>query len=363
MTTSTGPVVSVVVPCFDVERYVDECLVSLLGQTHERVQIVAVDDGSTDRTADVLAQHASRDRRLDVVTRANGGLGAARNSGIARATGEHLMFVDGDDVVPLDAIERMVSTIERTGSSFVTGVADRFDGERRWRASLYRRGFGDDLDRTHVYERPSLLNDHIVCSKLFRRTFWDEHGFTFPEGTLFEDIQVATRAHCLAASVDVLAEPTYLWRSRPSDDLSITQDRRRPGGVTARFAALGSTDDFIRSTAPPNVWRRHGMKLLTIDVPLYARELDEGDDRYCDEFLTAARPVMASISPETTASVGPMHRVLHRAVLDGDLATAAAVTTLLKSPDRGRRWRALRALDGPARRSIVTGALRRRLGA
>ena len=361
MTSTTGPLVSVVVPCFDVERYVDECLESLLGQTHTRLQIVAVDDGSTDGTPAVLARHASIDPRVEVVTQPNAGLGAARNAGIARADGEFLSFVDGDDVVPRDAVERMVATITRTGSDFVSGVADRFDDERRWRASLYRRGFREDLERTHVYDRPSLLNDHIVCSKLYRRSFWDDHGFSFPEGTLFEDIEVATRAHCLANSVDLLVEPTYLWRSRPSDDLSITQDRRRPGAVTSRFAALGAIDDFIRATAPANVWRRHGMKLVTIDVPLYARELGDGDDRFRREFLEATRPVLSAISPEAVASVGPMHRMLHRAIVDGDAESAAAVTTMLKSPDLRRRTRAFLDLDRTARRAIVGGALRRRL--
>ncbi|MFN3255100.1 MAG: glycosyltransferase family 2 protein [Ilumatobacter sp.] len=360
----TDRLVSIIVPCYDTVRYLEECLSSVLGQSYAHLEVIAVDDGSTDGSAVVLAEWTARDPRLRVVTQENAGLGAARNSGIAVARGDYLAFVDSDDIVPLDAIERMVATIERTGSDFVTGVANRFDDGSQWRASLYRRGFNDDLERTHVYERPSLLNDHIICSKLFRRSFWDRHGFEFPERTLFEDIEVATRAHCLAQTVDILARPTYLWRSRPTDHVSITQDRRRPGSVSARFAALGATDAFIQGEAPPNVWRRHGMKLITIDLPLYARELtpsDESDSGYAEEFFGAARPVMLRLSPQAVSSVGPMHCLLREAVIAQSPSDARALATLLKSDSLADRIRAFRTLPTRAQRAIISAAIRRRL--
>lgn len=321
--------VSIVVPCFDTAAYLDECLQSLVGQTYRDVQIVAVDDGSSDGTAGMLDAWSARDERIVVVHQENRGLGAARNTGLRHATGAYLTFVDSDDKLPLDALQRMVSTLERTGSDFVTGVAARFDEHRTWRASLYRRGFREDLDRTHVFERPSLLRDHIICSKLFRRSFWDSAGLTFPEGTLFEDIEIATRAHCLAERVDILVEPTYLWRERPAGDLSITQDRLRPGSVTQRFEALTRTDHYVRDHAPENVWRRHSLKVLATDIRLYLHFVPSADDRFVEEYASAARAFLQTASPRAIAEQGHLRRRLVDLLIEGDVRSIRAMSAIM----------------------------------
>jgi len=327
--------VSIIVPCFNTARYVDQCLASATSQSYEDLDIVVVDDGSTDDTAAIIKSWRERDPRILVVSQANAGLGAARNAGIAVATGSYLTFLDSDDRLPTDALERMVTTIERTGSDFVTGVAYRFDGDRSWRASLYKRGFREDLERTHVFERPSLLADHIICSKLFRRTFWDEHGFTFPEGMLFEDIELATRAHCLARSVDLLADPTYLWRSRPEGDPSITQDRTRSGSVTQRFGALTRADHFVRDHAPANVWRRHGLKVLSFDIALYLHLIPSAEDRFAEEYVRAAGQFLKTASPAAIAQQGHLRKRLIEMLIAGDVRSVRAMSRLM-GPRRTR---------------------------
>jgi CDP-glycerol glycerophosphotransferase len=321
--------VSVIVPCFDTAAYLDECLTSLVDQSYGRIEIIAVDDGSTDDTSRMLDEWQRRDDRVHVVHQSNRGLGAARNVGLDRASGKYLAFVDSDDRLPPDALERMVTAIERTGSDFVTGVAERFDGERTWRAALYRNGFDADIDRTHVYEQPSLLADHIICSKLFRRSFWDEHGFAFPEGMLFEDIEIATRAHCLARSVDIVAAPTYHWRSRPEGDPSITQARTRPGGVRDRFGALTRADHFIRDRAPEDLWRHHGLKVLANDIPLYLQVIESADERYAGEYVTSAGEFLSTASPLAIAEQGHLRKRLVTMLISGDVRSVRAMATLM----------------------------------
>ncbi len=323
------PLVSIIVPCFNTAPYLDDCLGSLLAQTHRQIEVIAIDDGSTDDTGAILDAWHERDARVRVARRPNRGLGAARNAALSLATGSYLTFVDSDDMLPHDALERMVTTIERTGSDFVSGVAYRFDETSSWRASLYRRGFREDLERTHVFERPSLLRDSIVCSKLFRKSFWDEHGFTFPQGVLFEDIELVTQAQCLARSVDLLAEPTYLWRSRPDGDLSITQDRTKPGSVAQRFAALTRTDHFVRHHAPANIWRRHSLKVLSVDVPLYLHLFDSADDRYATEYVDAVASFLATASPVAIAEQGHLRRRLIEMITNRDVPSVHAMSRLM----------------------------------
>src|SRR6478736_7892917 len=106
------PRVSVVVPIYNVEHYLRDCLESLATQTFEDLQVVMVDDGSTDGSAAIAQEFAERDPRFTLVSQANGGLSAARNTGIESATGELLAFVDSDDVVAPNAYELLVGTLD-----------------------------------------------------------------------------------------------------------------------------------------------------------------------------------------------------------------------------------------------------------
>ena len=125
--------VSVIIPIYNVEAYLDECLHSVRTQRHRRLQILVVDDGSPDRSADIARSHAAEDDRITVIRQANGGLGAARNTGVRHATGDYLFFVDSDDVVPPDAVSAMLAAAVKSGSDIVAAPATRFNSTRRWR--------------------------------------------------------------------------------------------------------------------------------------------------------------------------------------------------------------------------------------
>ncbi|MGH3045489.1 MAG: glycosyltransferase family 2 protein, partial [Gaiellaceae bacterium] len=119
------PRISVVVPIYNVAAYLEPCLDSLAGQTLADVEIVMVEDGSTDESPEIAERFAARDGRFRLVRQANAGLGAARNTGIDHATGEFLAFVDSDDVVPRQAYEVLLGALDRTGSDFATGNVRR----------------------------------------------------------------------------------------------------------------------------------------------------------------------------------------------------------------------------------------------
>src|SRR5918994_1194645 len=113
--------ISVVVPIYNVEPFLDECLRSIAGQSFADLEVVMVDDGSTDASAEIAARFADRDPRFRLLSQTNAGLGAARNAGLDAAGGELVAFVDSDDVLPRDAYERLLGSLDRTGSDFATG--------------------------------------------------------------------------------------------------------------------------------------------------------------------------------------------------------------------------------------------------
>ncbi|HYJ26711.1 MAG TPA: glycosyltransferase family 2 protein, partial [Nocardioides sp.] len=117
---SRAPLLGVVIPAWGVEDYLDDCLRSLLAQTHRRWEAVIVDDGATDRTGEIADAWARRDDRITVVHSVNGGLGAARNLGVRHVRGDHLAFLDSDDVLPPTAYADLVGALDDSGSDFAT---------------------------------------------------------------------------------------------------------------------------------------------------------------------------------------------------------------------------------------------------
>ena len=102
------PLISVIVPIYGVEKYLEQCLDSILNQTYRQLEIILIDDGSTDRCGEICDRYASRDSRIKVIHQTNQGLSAARNVGMDMATGEYISFIDSDDYIDLHFYEKMV---------------------------------------------------------------------------------------------------------------------------------------------------------------------------------------------------------------------------------------------------------------
>ena len=113
-------VVSVVLPIYGVEKYLDRCITSIVNQTYSNLEIILVDDGSRDNCPQMCDDWAEKDSRIKVVHKANAGLGMARNTGIDNATGEYICFFDSDDYVALDTVEKAYALAKQESSDLVT---------------------------------------------------------------------------------------------------------------------------------------------------------------------------------------------------------------------------------------------------
>jgi CDP-glycerol glycerophosphotransferase len=290
-------VLSVVVPIYNVAPYLRECLASIANQGLRDIEVIMVDDGSTDASPKIAADFADRDRRFKLVTQRNSGLGAARNTGVAHADGDYLMFVDSDDLLPGYALELLVSALEQTGSDFSTGHVYRLNSRGLRPSPLHRAAFAETRLRTHVTAQRELLTDRTAWNKVFRRRFWDAHGLRFPEGVLYEDTPVIVPAHVLAGAVDVLAVPIYYWREREGPDRSITQRREELANFVDRFTAVDSVSRLLAGQRLAEVKRWYDRSALRGDLMMYMRVLSEVDEEYrrtflhlCNGFLDRADP-------------------------------------------------------------------------
>ena len=309
--------VSVVVPIYDVEPYLRECLDSIAAQTWSDLQVVMVDDGSPDHSAEIAADFAAADARFELIQQANQGLGAARNAGIEKARGEFLRFVDSDDKLPPGSCELMLRTLLETGSDFVTGAARRFSPVAVWHPRLLRPVHESTTLETHVSERTVLTRDTIVNNKLYRRDFWESAGLSFPEGVLYEDIITAVSGHVLAGQVDVLNDVVYLWRRRERES-SISQQKHETRNITHRFDANTELATFLESRSEPAVLAAHHTKVIAFDIPLYVREIPGADERFTRTLIETVGNYLEQVPSQLVAGLPAVNRLQVEAIADSN---------------------------------------------
>ncbi len=280
--------ISVVIPIHNVEPYLRTCLESVARQTAGDLEVIMVDDGSTDGSAAIAEEFAVADPRFRLLSQPNGGLGNARNTGADAATGEFLAFVDSDDVLPRNAYELLLGSLEKTGSDFATGNVHRLTSIGTNQARFLARVFQKTRPKTHITKFRPLLADRIVPNKLWRRSFWDAQGLRFPEGVAHEDIPVVLPAQFAARSVDVIAEPVYLYRIREGIDLtaqSITQRRMEQSVLLDRIAAITHVRDYLARNGPRKARRWYEQSVVGADLMYFLDVLDGADDEFRALFL------------------------------------------------------------------------------
>jgi CDP-glycerol glycerophosphotransferase len=319
--------VSVVVPVYNVERYLEECLDSIAAQTFRDLEVIMVDDGSTDSSPGIAERFAARDGRFRLVRQPNGGLGNARNTGTDHASGEFLAFVDSDDVLAHNAYELLAGALDRTGSDFATGNIWRIVEGRRKQAYFISHAFTRTRLRTHVSRHRELLLDRTAWNKLWRRSFWDAHGYRFPEGVYNEDIPVTIPAHVDAEAVDVIADPVYYWRSREEKN-SITQSRAELRALRDRLAAVERAVDHLRDHATPELLRWYEASVLGHDLKYHLEVFDVADEEYRTMFLDHVVALLDAADPRVLDPLPPREqqwwRLAHRRDVPGLLAALEA---------------------------------------
>ncbi len=328
------PRVSVVVPFYNNSETLADCLKSIAAQTMPDLEVFMVDDGSTDSGAEIAAAQAAADPRFTLIQVPHGGSpGYARNHGIGRATGEFLAFVDADDMIVRNAYEVLLHTLESSGSDIVSGNVLRISSEGIGQSALHALAIKGRRIGTHITKTPSLLYDVSVWNKLFRKKFWDDNKLSFPEGVVWEDLQLMERAHVLAKSVDVITDDIYYWRHRGQGELSITQSRTDIANLRDRITALLNIDSFLAEHAPAKLLRQHQRKALVNDLWLYVRDLYKVTDDYQREFIDLTNSYLAQVRRQVYRTLPATHKLAYYLIRARDLKRLLEfVTWLLDQP-------------------------------
>lgn len=180
--------VSIIVPVYNVEKYLGACLDSLANQTLKEIEIICVNDGSTDGSLGILEEYAKKDKRIKVMDQKNAGRSAARNAGLKKATGSYIMFCDSDDEFDLSMCERMVGKLEKHETDLaVCGMAIAYEAHSEIKDSddaYYRLKF---FGKTFIDDNVIRKTDASVCNKIFRKDLIKKYKLEFPEKLNNED--------------------------------------------------------------------------------------------------------------------------------------------------------------------------------
>jgi CDP-glycerol glycerophosphotransferase len=326
------PRVTVVVPVYDVERWLPESLDSVLGQSGVDLEVVVVDDGSPDGSGAIADAYAARDHRVRVLHVANGGLGSARNIGAERVQGEYLGFLDSDDVLPPEALATLASKLEESGSDFVTGSIVRWEADGLHEPPWMRRLHRERRLGVAAREHPEILGDVFAWNKLFRTSFWRETGLSWPEGTRYEDQPTTTLAYLRARRFGLVPDVVYHWRIR-SDGTSITQQRSSLKDLGDRWETKLASLRSVEEYGAPKVTAIFRDRVLAGDLHRYFAELPGCDDAWWDLLRSGVLSIWGSRSL-THSGLLPADRLVGWLVEQGRRAEAEAVAAYVR--DLGR---------------------------
>lgn len=236
--------VSVIVPVYNVEKYLARCLDSLLGQTQPDIEILVVNDGSTDTSGRIVDEYAQKyPDRIRAFHMENEGVSAARNRGVAEAEGKYLTFVDSDDYVTVDYLELMVEAAEKNHADLVVQGFRMVDESGNVLAEVCPTAYIPGEKE----EWP--LRIISAWGRLFRREFWMQHNLTFPLGVRAEDAPVNLAANALAHHIQVVPRAGYQYFQHSASamhNFKGLQKYRLP------YEALEKTLQYIQETGLVN---------------------------------------------------------------------------------------------------------------
>lgn len=227
----TDPKVSVIIPVYNSQAYLRQCLDSICCQTLSQIEIICVDDGSTDGSLELLNQYAAMDSRIQVLTQKNSGAGAARNHGLHAARGEYLSFLDSDDFFEPDMLELACEKADTCQADFVVFQSDKYYMDKK---KFVKNPWVVQMKDIPPYEpfKYRELTDNVfkvfvgwAWDKLYRRSFIAEHDLWFQEQRTTNDLFFVYSALVLAKRIAVVDKVLAHQRMGSGDSLSVTREK------------------------------------------------------------------------------------------------------------------------------------------
>ena len=220
------PKVSIIIPIYNSEAFLPRCLESVTKQSLDEIEIICVDDGSTDSSYNILQEWTGKDNRIIVIRQANGRQGKARNAAIAIAKGEYIGMVDSDDYIPCDYFERLYNAAEENSAELaVCGITKE---KKHWKKII--NSYSEVTVEEDAGSKLRLCNcppDFHPVNKLYKRSMLERLALRFAEGVQYEDVMFVMRAICESRRMVTLPDVSYIYVLNPTSTVKSRQTKAK----------------------------------------------------------------------------------------------------------------------------------------
>lgn len=243
------PLISVIMPVYKVEAYLDTCVQSLVDQTYQNLEIILVDDGSPDRSGELCDRWAKKDPRIRVIHKQNSGPSDARNAGLEIANGEYIGYADSDDILHPEMYERLLSVMEKEQADIVEcNYQEFYDGTTP--------GFPSAEEKISVFAPKDALS-HLIATGTFRYLVWNKlyrrssiGNLRFLSGKIHEDVFYVFEVFGLCRKIVKLHTPLYLYRQWPESIMGTAFSLKRLDSLEARMTQIQYMYSHFPSLVP-----------------------------------------------------------------------------------------------------------------
>lgn len=240
--------ISVIIPVYNVEKYLDQCIQSIIQQTYKDLEIILVDDGSKDQSGTICDRYASIDQRIKVIHKSNGGLSNARNTGLQEASGDYVLFVDSDDYYEKkDGIEILLQSIINHPVDILNFHFKKYIEDKEQYQIVFNEISTDELYAIKNYEDQlawMMKNSQYIssaCNKLIKRQLLIENHLFFEEGVLSEDIEWSIKLMIIARSMGISNLDFYVYRQREDSITHSVSDKH----IQDLFQIIDKSNELI----------------------------------------------------------------------------------------------------------------------
>lgn len=280
--------ISVIIPVYNVERYLKECIDSVLCQSYKKYEIILIDDGSTDSSPEICDEYVSEYENIRVIHKENKGLSHTRNEGLTVANGEYVYFLDSDDYIDSNAFAMLIEAIEKENSDFLFFDSWSFeDAQRNFNIPqkyIRKKCYGTDSGLEMLEKLCENKDFHSAIQHFFFKTsFIKEEKLNFLEGAIYEDVLFAYQAFCKAKKVTHINSPIYFRRYRENSIMTSNKSIYHFNSIVAVFYELVSfsfnTSEYLSKVQNAYIAR------FAFNVFNIYGELSDKDKKICKEKL------------------------------------------------------------------------------
>ena len=324
------PIVSVIIPSYNAMNYIAETLESVLAQTLADIEVIVVDDGSTDSTRDIVKGFAHKDSRLMLVEQTNQFAGVARNNGMAKATGSYLYFLDADDYIEKTALENLVNALEQSGADIAIAKSEGFDNTTDDTWTIDGALNGMDFNRPIKHEEfcESIFQSFIgwPWDKLYRKNFIDKTGLTFQPLRTTNDALFVFCALAQASTIVCLDSVLFHHRTNNKESLEGSRAKSWNNAVNAIRSIGGLLSESKKGEACLNSYYR-----WILNYSIWTIESLPDDE--ANAYLNEIEPLITAIPQNVESLFDPYELKLKELLNDNRAKLISNAVTMLKERD------------------------------